>query len=121
MAIRDPIIDFAWLKEQRARKGLRLVTEEEPAGILVVDNKPGAFVAELMRLAEIGQRIEAATDAKVAGEGPRVVSVDDIGRLVDPAAYSADVAMDDATRSWSLEEAREKALRIQRLFFGSMR
>ncbi|GLK49656.1 hypothetical protein GCM10017620_26290 [Brevundimonas intermedia] len=179
-----PMIDFAWLKNLQARKGRQLTTCETPAGTVHVDGQPDAFVAALIRLAEIGQKLEVATAAAATAPGAKVptpkssvplmrsqappspqdeetltrahaawimalgqmpdsvevvmtneqaraalkmaieatyrVSVDDIARLVDPAAYCADVAMDDATRSWSLEEAREKALRIQRLFFGSI-
>ena len=66
----DPIIDFAWLKALQARKGLQLTTLETPAGAVHVDGKPQAFAAELIRLAEIGQKLEIATAAAVsAGKG----------------------------------------------------
>ena len=57
----DPIVDFSWLKELQVRKGLQLVTCETPAGKVHVDGQPAAFVAELIRLAEIGQKLEIAT------------------------------------------------------------
>lgn len=61
----DPIIDFAWLKALQARKGLQLVTAETPPGIVHVDGKPEAFTAELIRLAEIGHKLETATAISV--------------------------------------------------------
>ena len=57
----DPIVDFTWLKDLQARKGLQLTTCETPAGKVHVDGHPAAFVAELIRLAEIGQKLEIAT------------------------------------------------------------
>lgn len=65
----DPIVDFSWLKKLQARKGLQLITCETPAGKVHVDGQPAAFVAELIRLAEIGQKLETATAGAVATEG----------------------------------------------------
>lgn len=62
----DPIVDFTWLKELQARKGLQLTTCETPAGKVPVDGQPAAFVAELIRLAEIGQKLEIATARNLA-------------------------------------------------------
>ena len=62
----EPIVDFTWLKALQARKGLQLTTCETPAGKVHVDGQPAAFVAELIRLAEIGQKLEIATAGAVA-------------------------------------------------------
>lgn len=61
----DPIVDFNWLKDLQARKGLQLTTCETPAGAVHVDGQPTVFVAELIRLAEIGQKLEIATAESV--------------------------------------------------------
>lgn len=60
-----PRIDFVWLKTQHLVKGLRVVTNETPAGQLAIDDDPAAFVSELIRLAEIGQKLEIATGERV--------------------------------------------------------
>ncbi|MDO9607265.1 MAG: hypothetical protein Q7J26_01970 [Brevundimonas sp.] len=60
-----PRIDFVWLRKQHLFTGLRLVTNETPAGQLAINDDPAAFVSELIRLAEIGQKLEIATGERV--------------------------------------------------------
>jgi hypothetical protein len=64
-----PMIDFVWLKNLQTHKGLQLTTCETPAGTVHVDGQPAAFVTELIRLAEIGQKLEIATAGAVATQG----------------------------------------------------
>lgn len=65
----DPIVSFTWLRDLQARKGLQLTTCETPAGAVHVDGQPAAFVAELIRLAEIGQKIEVGVASAVVIQG----------------------------------------------------
>lgn len=62
----DHFVDFVWLKNLQARTGLQLATCDQPMGLVHVDGQPAAFVAELIRLAEIGQKLEIATAVAIA-------------------------------------------------------
>lgn len=56
-----PPIDFDWLRRLHIEKGLQVVIMGEPSGVLAIDSHPGAFATELIRLAEIGQKLEIQT------------------------------------------------------------
>ncbi|WP_438852461.1 hypothetical protein [Brevundimonas nasdae] len=60
-----PKIDFEWLKATHARKQLQLTTGVGLSGTVHLDNDPQAFVTELIRLAEIGQKLEIQIGERV--------------------------------------------------------
>lgn len=60
-----PRIDFAWLRATHAAKRLQLVTGVGLTGTVQIDGDAQAFVAELIRLAEIGQKLEIQTGERV--------------------------------------------------------
>nr|WP_316628243.1 hypothetical protein [uncultured Brevundimonas sp.] len=61
----SPPVDFAWLKQLHHNKRMRLTFGAGMAGCVHLNDSPEALVSELIRLAEIGQKIEIATGEKV--------------------------------------------------------
>ena len=61
----SPPIDFDWLKELHSRKPLQLSFTVGMAGQVHLNGSPQALVTELLRLAEIGQKLEIATAEQV--------------------------------------------------------
>lgn len=60
-----PEIDFAWLRSLHEHKRLRLTTGMGMAGTVHMGGSPEAMVSHLIRLAEVGQKLEIATAAAV--------------------------------------------------------
>lgn len=60
-----PTLDFGTLKDLHARKRLQLQTSVGLTGTAHLDNDPVALVTELIRLAEIGQKVEQQAAVKV--------------------------------------------------------
>lgn len=58
-------LDLTTLKDLHARKRLQLQTSVGLSGTVHLNNDPAALVTELIRLAEIGQKIEQQTAVKV--------------------------------------------------------
>ncbi len=59
MSSAPPVIDFGWLTKLHQQKRLALATRD--GGYVHLDDNPQAFVSELIRLARIGAKVEAAT------------------------------------------------------------
>ncbi|PZU74104.1 MAG: hypothetical protein DI531_08000 [Brevundimonas sp.] len=61
----SPPIDFDWLKALHREKRLQLTFGVGMQGFVAVNNDPQALVTEILRLAEIGQKLEIETAATV--------------------------------------------------------
>jgi len=66
----SPPIDFAWLKQLHHSKRMQLTFSAGMAGRVHLNDSPEALVTELLRLAEIGQKLEIATAAQVKASRP---------------------------------------------------
>lgn len=61
MSPRPPELDIDWLARLHAEKPLAVRTSD--GGFLTLDDSGAAFVSELIRLARIGAKVEAAAAA----------------------------------------------------------
>jgi hypothetical protein len=66
----SPPIDFAWLKQLHQSKRMQLTFSAGMAGRVHLNDSPEALVSELLRLAEIGQKLEIAAAAQVKASRP---------------------------------------------------
>ncbi|WP_312687265.1 hypothetical protein [Brevundimonas nasdae] len=60
-----PVIDFDWLRSLHQHKRLHLTTSQGMAGTVHMGGSAEAMVSHLIRLAEVGQKLEMATAAAV--------------------------------------------------------
>lgn len=64
----SPPIDFEWLKDLHRAKRMQLSFSVGMSGLVHLNDDPQALVSELLRLAEIGQKLEIQTAGRLAGE-----------------------------------------------------
>ena len=63
----SPPIDFVWLKQLHLSKRMQLTFSVGMSGRVHLNDSPEALVTELLRLAEIGQKLELATAEQMKG------------------------------------------------------